>query len=138
DLGVPALAAVAGNLGHGDPADPVLTQGVGDRLQGVRLDDGGDELHRVSPVVTGAEPASTGVPVGVAGAGLRGSASSGSDGNGTGLGPVGRSRREARAPARSYPASACWVMSIPARSSASVTRQPSVYFRASAITAVST
>src|SRR5690606_38855954 len=66
DLGVPALAAVAGDLGDGEPADHVLAQRVRDGLDGVRLDDGGDELHRTSPAVAGW---ASGVPAGAGRAG---------------------------------------------------------------------
>src|SRR5699024_2826515 len=122
DLGVAALAAVAGDLGEGQARHPVLAQGVGDVLQDVRLDDDGDQLHRGAPATAGRVVSSAASAPGPAasrtgpgpstgpsvaarptGAGLRGS------GPGSRVGKAGaeeRSRREARAPTRSYPASA--------------------------------
>src|SRR5699024_3925013 len=139
DLGVPSLAAESGGLGDGEARDAVLAQGVGDRLQGVGLDDGGDQLHRLSPVAAGWGPAfAAGGPAPAPGGrGLRGSRSMGW-GRGTDAAREDRSRRAARAPPRSYPASAWWLRSMPARSSASGILQPKVTASTTAITAVST
>src|SRR5699024_1053880 len=99
DLGVPSLAAESGGLGDGEARDAVLAQGVGDRLQGVGLDDGGDQLHRLSPVAAGWWPAfAAGAPAPApVGRGLRGSRSMGW-GRGTDAAREDRSRRAARAP----------------------------------------
>src|ERR1051326_428161 len=45
DLGMAALATVALDLGHGEPGDAEIGDGVADLVELERLDDGDDELH---------------------------------------------------------------------------------------------
>src|SRR3954471_7298748 len=103
DLGVPALAAEALDLAHGQTGDADQLESVLDVVELERLDDRGDELHARTPSV------------------LRASAC------------AWPTRDVAPPPlppseAKSYAVSACSMLSMPATSSSSVIRKPIVFW----------